>query len=68
MNYLMCLVGTKVKGKKGQGMSEYALILAGVAALAIAVVAVFGTGTGGTLRTAVMSIFTEIETTITNLI
>ncbi len=54
-------------GEKGQGMVEYALILAAVAL--IAVVAIWGTGKGGTdkdLQTAVTGAFTKAATAVDN--
>lgn len=55
-------------GEKGQGMVEYALILAAVAI--IAVVAIWGGGTGGdknnNLKSAVTSAFTRAATEVTN--
>ncbi len=57
-------------GEKGQGMVEYALILAAVAI--IAVVAIWGSGTGGTgssgtsLKEAVTSAFTRAATAVEN--
>ena len=67
------LVGFRKKlGEKGQGMVEYALILAAVAI--IAVVAIWGTSSGtgtdatrsGGLKAAVTSAFSKAATEITN--
>ncbi|MBP2632306.1 MAG: hypothetical protein H6Q70_2934 [Firmicutes bacterium] len=42
-------------GQKGQGMVEYALVLAFVAAVAVAI------GTSGELKTAVSKAFTDVK-------
>ena len=55
-------------GEKGQGMVEYALILAAVAIIAVAAIWGVGKGSNGntSLQTAVTSAFTKAATEVTN--
>ena len=61
MTNLYCKVRSSLASKKGQGLVEYGLILAGVAVVGVAVFTLWN----GDLGTAIVNVFNDIESTLT---
>ena len=61
MTNLYCKVRSSLASKKGQGLVEYGLILAGVAVVGVAVFTLWN----GNLGNAIVNVFNDIESTLT---
>lgn len=62
---IMEYVKARYMGEKAQGMTEYAIILALVVAIAVAV---FGSGTDGALGTAISGVFTKVTNQLNSIL